>query len=227
MDGNIVYEIAVWLVPLVIAIVFHEVAHGLVARKLGDPTAFRKGRLTLNPIKHVDPFGTVILPMLLAISHAPVFGWAKPVPVNYRRLRNPRRDMILVAIAGPGMNLLLALVGTAILAATVMISGGAQGGAAAIVAANALNFVLINIFLAVFNLLPVPPFDGGHVVEGLLAPSLAVPFRKIGRYSLVVFILLLLVLPAMSPQADVIARVVSPIVDAITRLFLGIFGLRV
>jgi Zn-dependent protease len=135
--------------------------------------------------------------------------------------------MILVAIAGPGMNLLLALVGTAILAATVMISGGARGGASAIVAANALNFVLINIFLAVFNLLPVPPFDGGHVVEGLLPPSLAVPFSKIGRYSLFVFILLLLVLPAMSPQADVIARVVSPIVNAITRLFLGIFGLRV
>jgi len=227
MDGNIIYDIAVWLVPLVIAIVFHEVAHGLVARKLGDPTAFRKGRLTLNPIKHVDPFGTVILPMLLAISHAPVFGWAKPVPVNYRRLRNPRRDMILVAIAGPGMNMLLALVGTAILAATVMLSGGAQDGVSAVVAANALNFVLINIFLAVFNLLPVPPFDGGHVVEGLLPRSLAVPFRKIGRYSLVVFILLLLVLPAMSPRADVIARVVSPIVDAITRLFLGIFGLGV
>jgi Zn-dependent protease len=227
MDGNIIYDIAVWLVPLVIAIVFHEVAHGLVARKLGDPTAFRKGRLTLNPIKHIDPFGTVILPMLLAISHAPVFGWAKPVPVNYRRLRNPRRDMILVAIAGPGMNMLLALVGTAILAATVMLSGGAQDGVSAVVAANALNFVLINIFLAVFNLLPVPPFDGGHVVEGLLPRSLAVPFRKIGRYSLVVFILLLLVLPAMSPRADVIARVVSPIVDAITRLFLGIFGLRI
>jgi Zn-dependent protease len=165
--------------------------------------------------------------MLLAISHAPVFGWAKPVPVNYRRLRNPRRDMILVAIAGPGMNMLLALVGTAILAATVMLSGGAQDGVSAVVAANALNFVLINIFLAVFNLLPVPPFDGGHVVEGLLPRSLAVPFRKIGRYSLVVFILLLLVLPAMSPRADVIARVVSPIVDAITRLFLGIFGLGV
>src|ERR1051326_2857004 len=141
MDGNIVYEIAVWLLPLVIAIVFHEVAHGLVARKLGAPTAFRKGRLTLNPIKHIDPFGTVILPMLLAISHAPVFGWAKPVPVNYRRLRNPRRDMILVAIAGPGMNMLLALVGTAILAVTISFSGGARGGASELIAQNALNFL--------------------------------------------------------------------------------------
>ena len=225
MGSNVVYEIAVWLVPLVIAIVFHEVAHGLVARRLGDPTAEEKGRLSLNPIRHIDPIGTVVLPMILAISHAPVFGWAKPVPVNYRRLNNPRRDMILVALAGPGMNLLLALVGTAILAVTIMTADGARDGIAAIVAANALNFVLINIFLAVFNLLPVPPFDGGHVVEGLLPSSLARSFRKIGRFSLLVLIVLLLVLPAISPSADIVARIVSPIVGAIARTFLGIFGL--
>jgi len=227
MNDNIVYQIAVWLIPLVIAIVFHEVAHGLVAKRLGDTTAESKGRLTLNPLKHVDPFGTVILPMLLAISHAPVFGWAKPVPVNYRRLRNPRRDMVLVALAGPGMNLLLALIGALILAVTMSASGGAKTLGAAFVAENALNFVLINIFLAVFNLLPVPPFDGGHVVEGLLPPPLAASFRKIGRYSLLVFIVLLLVLPALSPKADVVARIVSPIVGQITRLFLGIFGLLI
>jgi Zn-dependent protease len=225
MDSNIVYEIAVWLIPLVIAIVFHEVAHGLVARRLGDPTAEAKGRLSLNPIRHIDPIGTVVLPMVLAISHAPVFGWAKPVPVNWRRLRNPRRDMVLVALAGPGMNLLLALVGTAILAATLAMSGGARTGAAAFVTANAFNFLLINIFLAVFNLLPVPPFDGGHVVEGLLPRPLATSFRKIGRYSLVVLMILLLVLPALSPKADVVGRLVSPIVGGIARLFLGIFGL--
>ena len=141
MDSNFVYEIAVWLIPLVIAIVFHEVAHGLVARKLGDPTAEAKGRLSLNPIRHVDPVGTIILPMILAISHAPVFGWAKPVPVDYRRLRNPRRDMILVALAGPGMNLLLALVAAAILAVTIGMSGGARSGVVAFVAANA--FILL------------------------------------------------------------------------------------
>jgi Zn-dependent protease len=225
MGGNIAYEIAVWIIPLVIAIVFHEVAHGLVARSLGDPTAEARGRLSLNPIRHVDPFGTVILPMILAISHAPMFGWAKPVPVDYRRLRNPRRDMILVALAGPGMNLLLALVGTAILAVTIGMSGGARSGAAAFVAANALNFLLINIFLAVFNLLPVPPFDGGHVIEGLLPPALARRFGTIGRYSLLVLVILLLVLPALSPKADVVGRLVSPIVGGIARLFLGIFGL--
>ena len=222
MSQNIVFEIAVWLVPLVIAIVFHEVAHGLVARRLGDPTAESKGRLSLNPIKHIDPFGTVILPMLLALSHAPMFGWAKPVPVNYSRLNNPRRDMVLVALAGPGMNLILALVGTAILAATVE----AKTGVGAFIAANALNFVLINIFLAIFNLLPVPPFDGGHVVEGLLPPGPAQSFRKLGRYSLLVLVLLLLVLPALSPRANVVARIVSPIVDQVTRIILAIFGLQ-
>ena len=226
MNDNIFYQIAVWLVPLVIAIVFHEVAHGLVARKLGDPTAERKGRLSLNPIKHIDPFGTVVLPMLLAISHAPVFGWARPVPVNYRRLNNPRRDMVLVALAGPGMNLLLALVGAAVLAVTIMAAGGASDGVPAFVAANALNFILINIFLAVFNLLPVPPFDGGHVVEGLLPRGAARQFRKLGRYSLLVLVALLLVLPAISPRADVVDRIVSPIVEQVTRLFLGIFGLQ-
>ena len=224
MEDNIIYSIAVWLVPLVIAIVFHEVAHGLVAKRLGDTTAERKGRLTLNPIKHVDPFGTVILPMLLAISHAPVFGWAKPVPVNYKRLHNPRRDMVLVALAGPGMNLLLAIVGTLLLVAVVMASAGPPAGAAGIVAANALNFVLINVFLAVFNLLPVPPFDGGHVVEGLLPPRLAVHFRKIGRYSLPILMILLLVMPALG--LDVVGRAVSPVVDAIAKGLLALFGLQ-
>jgi Zn-dependent protease len=226
MKGNIVYEIAVWLVPLVIAIVFHEVAHGLVARRLGDPTAEEAKRLSLNPIRHIDPFGTIILPLLLAVTHAgAIFGWAKPVPVNYRRLRNPRRDMVLVALAGPGMNLLLALIGTAILAATISVSGGARGGASELVAQNALNFLLINIFLAVFNLLPVPPFDGGHVVEGVMPPAAARRFASIGRYSLLVMVVLLLILPQFG--IDVVGRLVSPIVDAITRLFLGIFGLRV
>jgi Zn-dependent protease len=168
MNANTFYQIAVWLVPLIIAIVFHEVAHGLVARRLGDPTAAQMGRLTLNPIRHVDPFGTVILPMVLALSHAPVFGWAKPVPVNYRLLRHPRRDMVLVALAGPGMNLLLAVIGSLMLAATVWASGGVATPAAIFIAQNSINFVLINIFLAIFNLIPLPPFDGGHVVEGLL-----------------------------------------------------------
>ena len=223
MTTNPLYEIAVWLVPLVIAIVFHEVAHGLVARRLGDPTADERGRLSLNPIRHIDPFGTVIRPLALAITHAPVFGWAKPVPVNFRRLNHPRRDMVLVALAGPGMNLILALFGAAILAATISLSGGAQDGAARFVAANALNFILINIFLGVFNLLPVPPFDGGHVVQGLLPPALARSFGKIGRFSLLVLVMLLLVLPMLG--VDIIGHIVSPLVDRIAVFILGIFGI--
>lgn len=222
--NNPVYEIATWLIPLIIAIVFHEVAHGLVARRLGDPTAAQMGRLTLNPIRHVDPFGTVILPMLLALAHAPIFGWAKPVPVNYQRLRNPRRDMVLVALAGPGMNLLLAVIGSLVLAATVWMAGGVASPAAVFIAQNSINFVLINIFLAIFNLIPLPPFDGGHVVQGLLPPRAAVSFGKLGRYSLLVFIFLLLVLPWISPNADIVRRIVSPIVNGLASWLLGMTG---
>jgi len=224
---NIVYEIAVWLVPLVIAIVFHEVAHGLVARRLGDPTAAQLGRLTLNPIRHVDPFGTLILPMLLALAHAPIFGWAKPVPVNYRLLRHPRRDMVLVALAGPGMNLLLAVLGSLVLAATVWTAGGIASPTALFIAQNAINFVLINIFLAIFNLIPLPPFDGGHVVQGLLPPRAAASFGKIGRFSLLVLIFLLLVLPMISPNADVVRRIVSPIANGLAGLLFGIAGVGI
>ena len=187
-------------------------------------TAEERGRLSLNPIRHIDPFGTVILPLILAVTHAgALFGWAKPVPVNYCRLNNPRRDMVLVALAGPGMNLLLALIGAAILAATISLSGGAHDGVSRLVAANALNFMLINIFLGVFNLLPVPPFDGGHVLQGLLPPSAAAAVGRIGRYSLLVLIVLLLVLPQFG--IDIIGRIVSPIVGVLMRLFLGVFGL--
>jgi Zn-dependent protease len=224
MNDNILLQIAMWLVPLVIAIVFHEVAHGLVAKRLGDNTAEERGRLTFNPIKHVDPFGTVILPLLLAISHAPVFGWAKPVPVDYGRLRNPRRDMVLVALAGPGMNLLLALLGAIVLAATLSLSSDPNGLATTLIAGNALNFVLINLFLAVFNLLPIPPFDGGHVVQGLLPPPLARRFGRIGRYSLLVLMILLLVLPALG--INIVGHLVSPIVDGLARGLLGLFGIR-
>jgi Zn-dependent protease len=224
MNPNTLFQIATWLIPLIIAIVFHEVSHGLVARRLGDPTAEERGRLSFNPIRHVDPFGTVILPLLLALSHAPIFGWAKPVPVNYRRLRHPRRDMVLVALAGPGMNLLLALLGAVVLATTLSISRNPDSLATTLVAGNALNFVLINIFLAVFNLLPIPPFDGGHVVQGLLPPAAAASFAKVGRYSLLVLIVLLLVLPALG--INIVGHVVSPVVDSITTGLLGLFGIR-
>ena len=224
MNPNTLFQIATWLIPLIIAIVFHEVSHGLVAKRLGDPTAAERGRLTFNPIRHVDPFGTVILPLILALSHAPIFGWAKPVPVNYRRLRHPRRDMVLVALAGPGMNLLLAIVGALVLAATLTFSANPDSLGSSFVAGNALNFVLINLFLAVFNLLPIPPFDGGHVVQGLLPPPLAQSFGKLGRYALPVLVVLLLVLPMLG--INVVGHLVSPLVDRLATGLLGLFGVR-
>ena len=227
MNQDTLYSIATWLIPLIIAIVFHEVAHGLVARRFGDTTAERQGRLTLNPIKHIDPFGTLILPMLLALAHAPIFGWAKPVPVRADRMRNPRRDMVIVALAGPGMNLLLAVLATVVLAVTVAMGDGGPMTAGGFIAGNALNFLLINLFLAVFNLIPLPPFDGGHVVEGLLPRPLAVQFSRLGRYSLPILILLLLVLPMLSPEANIVGKAITPIVNALARLFLGAAGLPV
>ena len=219
------YTIATWLVPLTIAIVFHEVAHGLVARRLGDPTAERLGRLTLNPIKHVDPVGTIILPMALAIASAPIFGWAKPVPVRADRMRHPRRDMVLVALAGPGMNFLLAIAATAILAFGLALGGGDPLSPGGFIARNALNFLLINIFLAVFNLIPLPPFDGGHVAEGLMPRPMAVQFRRLGRYSLVILFSLLLVVPMIWPEANIVAKAVVPVVNAIARTFLSAAGI--
>lgn len=208
MTGNLLWNVATWLIPLVVAIVFHEVSHGWVANMLGDPTARERGRLTFNPVKHVDPVGTVILPMVLAVSGVPIFGWAKPVPVVAHRLRNPRWHMILVALAGPGMNFLLALVAALLIAALVSLAPTGAGWAFA--AQNLLNFMAINIFLAIFNLLPVPPFDGGHVVEGLLPRSLAMHYRKLGRYSLLLLIVLLLVIPQFFPGANVVEKIVGP-----------------
>lgn len=215
MTDSLVWKIATWLIPLIIAIVFHEVSHGLVANALGDPTARQRGRLSFNPVKHVDPFGTLLLPMVLAVSGAPIFGWAKPVPVVAQRLRNPRWDMVLVALAGPGMNLALALV-TAVLLA-LLVAAAPSGLLWAFIGQNLLNFLAINVFLAIFNMLPLPPFDGGHVVEGLLPRRIAVHYRKLWRYSLVLLIVLLLVLPKLAPEADVVGKLIGPPTDWLIR----------
>lgn len=224
-DENIVYAIAVWLIPLILAIVFHEVAHGWVARAFGDHTAERLGRLSLNPIKHVDPVGTVLLPMVLAIAKAPIFGWAKPVPVVAERLRNPRVHMMLVALAGPGTNFALALLTAGLIALGAITSGPPEGDVQRFVFDNMWNFLRINIFLGVFNLIPLPPFDGGHVVEGLL-PRAAVPaWQRLTAFGLPLLVVLLLVLPMLSSELNIVARVIGPIADTVTRLILGMFGL--
>jgi Zn-dependent protease len=222
--NDTLYRIAIWLIPLVIAIVFHEVAHGYVARMLGDRTAAERGRLTLNPIRHVDPVGTLLVPMMLALANAPIFGWAKPVPVVTSRLNHPRRDMALVALAGPGINLVMATIAAAGIGVWVGSAGGLpQAGPGGFVAANVINFLLINVFLAIFNLLPVPPFDGGHVVEAILPRPLAVHYARLSRFGFPVMLFLLVILPMIAPRADVVAQVVGPIADRVVGLMLGLF----
>ena len=217
---NIVFQVATWLIPLVVAIVFHEVAHGWTALAFGDPTAKRKRRLSLNPIRHVDPVGTVVLPLVLAVSGAPVFGWAKPVPVVARRLRNPRVHMMLVALAGPGMNLLLALVGALAWAGLTWLQPP-QTLVWTFVVLNILNFILINVSLAIFNLLPIPPFDGGHVVQGLLPRPLALRYARLARFGFPILVLLLVVLPMAN--VHLVANLIGPPI----RFLLGLLGLPV
>lgn len=223
MPDNLAFRIATWLIPLVVAIVLHEISHGWVANAFGDPTAKRLGRLSPNPIRHVDPVGTVALPLLLAVSGAPVFGWAKPVPVVAKRMRNPRLHMMVVALAGPGMNLALGLVAAFALALTLAIGG--SGPAFLFLIANLQNFLVINVFLALFNLLPLPPFDGGHVVEGLLPRPLARRWKRIGRFGFPLLILLLVVLPMIAPDANIVERIVVPPVRAVIDVFAALAGL--
>ena len=224
----IFYSAAVWVIPLIIAIVFHEVAHGWVANAFGDPTARRMNRLSFNPIRHVDPVGTVLLPLVLAIAHAPVFGWAKPVPVVASRMRNPRWNMMLVALAGPAMNLALATAAALALALFVALwHGGIPTGVAGFALDNLINFVIINVSLAVFNLLPVPPFDGGHVVEGLLPRSLSPYYSQLRRYSFPLLLFLLVVLPMIAPNLNLLGRIIGPPINLLLRFFLGIAGLSV
>jgi Zn-dependent protease len=221
---NVIYRAAVWIVPLVIAIVFHEVAHGWVARWLGDPTAAEQRRLSFNPFRHVDPIGTVLLPLSLAVAGAPVFGWAKPVPVVAARLRNPRGGMMLVALAGPGMNFLLAVAGAVGLGLLALSLDGAllTTDVTRFTAEALLSFIKVNVFLAIFNLLPIPPFDGGHVVQGLLPRPLAARYAQFGRFGFVLVIGLLVVLPMLIPGADIVARVVQPPARWVLERFLSL-----
>jgi Zn-dependent protease len=219
-----IYQAAALIIPMIVAIVFHEIAHGWTARMLGDPTAAELGRLSLNPIKHVDPFGTVILPGMLKLAGLPVFGWAKPVPVIKARLRNPRRDMMIVAAAGPGSNLVMGLIGAVLLGALLGWSRPMldQMGPLHFLVLNLGNFILVNVFLALFNLLPVPPFDGGHIVEGLLPPALARKFAGLHRQALLVMILLLVVLPWIAPSLNVVGWLVLPPVQWLSEHYLAI-----
>ena len=216
--------LAIVLIPcLVIAIVFHEVAHGLVARMLGDPTAHEQGRLSLNPIRHVDPVGTLLVPGALALLGGPIFGWAKPVPVSRWRLDNPRYGMMAVAAAGPLTNLVLALIGAIVLGLLARSLTVPPQGAIEVLAMGLNYFLLINVFLAFFNLLPIPPFDGSHILEGLLPRSLAVHFQKLQRVGMVLLVGLIAI-TWIFPDSGIIENVVLPPVDWIQGWFFAIAG---
>ena len=225
--NDLIYSLATWLIPLTIAIVFHEVAHGWVARAFGDPTAASLGRLSLNPIKHVDPFGTLILPMILALTGAPVFGWAKPVPVNPARLRNPRWHIVLVAAAGPLSNILLAFLAILLAIGVVSpwLSDGNEPGWVGFVLQNLRNFIGINLFLAVFNMIPLPPFDGSKVLGGFLPDGLRHKWESLDRYALLFMIGLLVILPQLGKGFDVIGKLVVPPVTWLMGALVGLAGL--
>jgi len=200
----IVRGISIWALPVVLAVVLHEVAHGWVADRLGDNTARFMGRLTLNPLKHIDPFGTVLIPLMLIVAGSPfLFGYAKPVPVDFRKLRNPKRDMVWVALAGPITNLLLALASTLLLALAVNMPQS-MIWAAEPLALMCQASIIINLVLCIFNLLPLPPLDGGRVAVGLLPAAMGYQLARLEPYGFLIIVGLLLL--------GVLQQVIGPIV---------------
>ena len=221
MDFSLLQTIALAAIPIILAITLHEAAHGYVARQFGDSTAWMLGRVTLNPLKHIDPIGTVLVPLgiLLLSGGGFLFGWAKPVPVNFGNLRHPKRDMFWVAAAGPGVNFLMAL----IWALVYGLASGDGAFASAGLQSMSLIGVGINVALMVLNLLPILPLDGGRIAVSLLPHSLAVPFARTERFGFFI-VIALLVSGVLSVAMRPLIRVVSLVIEALTGVTLpGVF----
>ena len=218
---GVAYIVTTWIVPILLAITLHEAAHGFVAAALGDDTAKRQGRVTLNPFAHIDLFGTVLLPALLLLAKAPfLFGYAKPVPVNFGRLRSPRRDMVLVALAGPGMNLALAFVAVLLF----HIVDALPESAGEWVKLNLRNAIVINLLLAVFNMLPLPPLDGGRVAVGLLPDWLAFPLARLERFGVLILLGILFLLPPLGRQIGLDLNLFSAIIGPAMRFLYNLLA---
>jgi Zn-dependent protease len=219
------YQLSVWVLPLLFAITFHEAAHGFVAHWLGDDTAWKLGRVSVNPVRHIDPFGTILLPAMLLFAHSPfLFGYAKPVPVNFRALREPRSGMVLVALAGPATNIILAISAAAGFHLIPLV----PAEYAQWVADNLKNMLLINVVLAVFNMMPIPPLDGGRVAVGILPRPLALPLARLEPVGMLILIAILILLPLAGSQfglnLDVISGILRRSTDLIVRFILILTG---
>ena len=206
-------NVSIWALPIMFAIILHEVMHGFVALQLGDDTAQRAGRLTLNPLSHIDLFGTIIMPLALLFMHLPVFGYAKPVPVDFGRLRNPRSGMFLVAAAGPLTNIVLAVASSIGMRIAMAHVAGPWGSSIAVPIYYMLQAsVVINVVLAIFNLLPLLPLDGGRVVVSMLPLKAARAFSRLEPFGFLILLVLL--------YTDSVERVINPIINAIARVLL-------
>ena len=219
------YTVSIWVLPLLIAITFHEAAHGFVAHHFGDNTAWQLGRVSFNPLRHIDPFGTLMLPAILLMSNSPfLFGYAKPVPVNFRALKNPRIDMVWVALAGPATNIALALFA----AAAFHVLDFVPPNTAQWLADNLKNALVINVILAIFNMMPIPPLDGGRVAVGLLPKPLALALARLEPFGMLILIGLLILLPLAGSQfglnLDVISAILRKATGFLIQLILTITG---